>query len=229
MTTIISPSLLSVDFFQFDQALALLQQHGLGQVHIDVMDGHFVPNLSFGAEMVRALHRHYVMRSEAHLMVESPESFVPRFLDAGTTEISIHLESTRHPSRLLKTIRDGGALAGLALNPATPLESLRYLWGSFDFLLLMSVDPGFGGQGFLPPVWEKVEQARLEIDRRRIPVRLEVDGGVSLDNTEELVKRGVDTLVVGAAIFAQRDPEASLCDLMDLVRRASRQKEGSEQ
>ncbi|MCX5971548.1 MAG: ribulose-phosphate 3-epimerase [Coprothermobacterota bacterium] len=226
--TNISPSLLSVDFFRFDQALALLQQHGVSQVHIDVMDGHFVPNLSFGAEMARALHRHYVMRSEAHLMVESPESFVPRFLDAGATEISVHLESTRHPSRLLQTIRGGGALAGLALNPATPLESLRYLWGSFDFLLLMSVDPGFGGQVFLPTVWEKIEQARLEIDGRRLPVRLEVDGGVGLDNAGELVKRGVDTLVVGAAIFAQRDPEASLRDLMDLLTKVSHQKEENE-
>ncbi|MEI6309927.1 MAG: ribulose-phosphate 3-epimerase [bacterium] len=226
--TIISPSLLSVDFFRFDQALALLQQHGVSQVHIDVMDGHFVPNLSFGADIVRALHRHYDMRSEAHLMVESPESFVPRFLDAGATEISVHLETTRHPSRLLQTIHGGGALAGLALNPATPLESLRYLWGSFDFLLLMSVDPGFGGQAFLPPLWEKIEQARLEIDSHRRPVRLEVDGGVNLDNAEKLVKLGVDTLVVGAAIFAQRYPETSLRDLLDLVRKVSHPKEENE-
>lgn len=161
-------------------------------------------------------------------MVENPEAFVPRFLDAGATEISVHLEATRHPSRLLQTIRSGGALAGLALNPATPLESLRYLWGSFDFLLLMSVDPGFGGQCFLPPLWEKIEQARLEIDSRRRPVRLEVDGGVDLDNVEELALRGVDTLVVGAAIFAQRDPEASLRNLLDLVRRVSHQKEENE-
>ncbi|MCR4428736.1 MAG: ribulose-phosphate 3-epimerase [Caldiserica bacterium] len=210
----ISPSILASDLCELGRTIDQLQRFQVPLIHIDVMDGHFVPNITFGLDFLKSLKKRTSIPLDVHLMVENPEFFSFQFLELGVGYLSFHLEATLHPQRLLKSIREKGARAGIVLNPATPLTFLEHLWGEFDFLLLMTVNPGFAGQKFLPQMEEKIKQAKLEIVSRGITCELEVDGGINLENAPVVFSWGADILVIGAGIFSHPDPEEALQKLM---------------
>lgn len=210
----IAPSILAADLCNIGTVLETLNRAKVPLIHVDVMDGHFVPNITFGLDFVRQLKRETKIPLDVHLMVENPEFFSSQFLELGVDYLSFHLEATKHPQRLLSQIR-GGAKAGIVLNPATPLNFLDYLWGEFDFLLLMTVNPGFAGQKFLPQMEGKIKGAKRRISDLNLNCELEVDGGINLNNAPLVAEWGADILVLGAGIFAQPDPEKTLLQLMD--------------
>jgi len=210
----IAPSILAADLCELGKTLEVLERAGVHLIHVDVMDGHFVPNITFGVDFVKQIKIRTKIPLDVHLMVENPEFFCLQFLEAGADYLSFHLEATHHPQRLLSCIRESGK-AGLALNPATPLNSLDHLWGEFDFLLLMSVNPGFAGQKFLPQMERKIAEAKNKIVSLNVNCELEVDGGISLKNAPLIADRGADILVLGAGIFAHPDPEEALLHLLD--------------
>lgn len=180
-------------------------------IHFDVMDNHYVPNLTFGPMICQALRKYGITAPiDVHLMVEPVDDLIAQFADAGATYISFHPEASRHPDRSLQLIKDRGCLAGVVLNPASSLELVKYLIGNLDMLLLMSVNPGFGGQAFIPYVLDKVREARQLLDLSERHIRLEVDGGVGLDNIRALAEAGADTFVSGSAIFNAPDYGAQI-------------------
>ena len=203
---ILAPSLLSVDWTRAGEQVSELERLGVPWLHFDAMDGHFVPNLSFGSLFLKAMRRACNLHFDAHLMVSNPAERLGEFLDAGAQSISIHVEEQTHLHRLIHLIKDGGAMAGAVLNPATPLKTLDWVLPDLDYVLIMSVNPGFGGQKFLPLALEKI---RL-LDKRRqsegLNFKIQVDGGVVPANAGELVRAGVDILVAGSAIFSPPKP-----------------------
>ncbi|WP_222867969.1 ribulose-phosphate 3-epimerase [Saccharophagus sp. K07] len=202
----IAPSILSADFTRLGEEVDAVIAAGADLIHFDVMDNHYVPNLSFGPMICEALTRKGVsVPLDVHLMVEPVDELISQFIKAGATYISFHPEASRHIDRSLELIRQGGCKAGLVLNPATPLSLIEPVLHKLDMLLLMSVNPGFGGQPFLPYVLDKVRQARLLIDEKRLPTRLEVDGGIKVDNIRAIADAGADTFVMGSAIFGTPD------------------------
>jgi ribulose-phosphate 3-epimerase len=202
----LAPSILSADFTRLAEALALLGSAERCLVHVDVMDGRFVPNITLGMPVVAALRKETTLTLDCHLMIVEPAKYAVEFVKAGADWVSIHQEADPHAHRTLATIREAGAKAGIVLNPGTPVETLVDLVGSFDFVLLMSVNPGFGGQKFIPGVLDKVR--RLEAMRRKTgtPFLIEVDGGVDVSNAAELVTAGADVLVAGNAVFKAPQP-----------------------
>jgi ribulose-phosphate 3-epimerase len=210
----IAPSILAADLCNIGSVLEILNRAKVPMIHVDVMDGHFVPNITFGLDFAQQLKRNVRIPLDVHLMVENPEFFSPQFLELGVEYLSFHLEATKHPQRLLSQIRTK-TKAGIVLNPATPLSSLEYLWGEFDFLLLMTVNPGYAGQKFLPQMENKIKEAKRIISDLNLKCELEIDGGVNLSNAPLIAKWGADILVLGAGIFAQPDPEKVLLKLMD--------------
>lgn len=216
---LLCPSILSSDLADLAGSVK-----GLGDsydmIHCDVMDGHYVPNLTFGPPVIRALARHTDKPLDVHLMVTNPDDLLEAYLAAGATTLVVHQETTRHLQRTLTRIREGGAFAGLSLNPDTPLENIRWLMPDLDLLLLMSVNPGFGGQSFIPQVMEKVRQARQLIDDSGYPIRLQVDGGITDGNAADVVRAGADMLVAGSAIFDKPDPQEAARQLGRLIRQA---------
>ncbi|PQV63407.1 ribulose-phosphate 3-epimerase [Abditibacterium utsteinense] len=197
----LAPSLLAADWSRAGEQVQELQNAGVEWVHFDAMDGHFVPNLSFGALFMPALRRHCTLHFDAHLMVSNPQERIPEFLAAGAQSISVHVEGQTHLHRLIHQIKDGGALASAVLNPATPVETLDVILPDLDFVLVMSVNPGFGGQKFLPLALQKIEKlARLRVERG-LNFKIEVDGGVVATNATEIVRAGADILVSGSGIF----------------------------
>ncbi len=197
----LAPSLLSADWSRAGEQLIQLQNAGVEWAHFDAMDGHFVPNLSFGALFLPALRPHCNLHFDAHLMVSNPAERIPEFLKAGAQSISVHVEGNPHLHRLIFQIKDGGALAGAVLNPATPVETLSVLLPDLDFVLVMSVNPGFGGQKFLPLALQKIRDlAQVRADRD-LSFKIEVDGGVVAGNATEIVRAGADILVSGSGIF----------------------------
>ncbi len=203
---LLAPSLLSADWTRAGEQVEELKRLGAGWLHFDAMDGHFVPNLSFGALFLHAFRAHSDLHFDAHLMVANPAERIPEFLDAGANSISVHAECQPHLHRLVHAIKSGGALAGAVLNPATPLDCLEWILPDLDYVLIMSVNPGFGGQKFLPLALPKIRDLARMREERGLAFYIQVDGGVSAANAEELVRAGADILVAGSAVFAPPAP-----------------------
>jgi len=218
MSVRIAPSLLSADFARLADALAMAEEGGADLVHVDVMDGHFVPNLTIGPPVVKALKRATRLPLDVHLMIEKPEETLDRYIDAGGDWISVHVEATRHLQRCLERIRRGGAKAGAAVNPGTPVGALAAAWGDLDFALVMSVNPGFGGQAFLRGSIARVRRARGAAAEAGAGAVIEVDGGVDAGNAAELVEAGAEILVAGTAIYGQADPKSAIGQLRAAAR-----------
>ena len=213
MRVAIAPSLLSADFARLADALAMAEAGGADLVHVDVMDGHFVPNLTLGPPVVRALRKATRLPLDVHLMIENPERSLPEYLDAGADWVSVHVEATQHLQKCLAAIRHAGAKAGAALNPATPVPALAAAWPDLDYAVVMSVNPGWGGQPFLEPSIQKVRG--LAADARDAGARLaiEVDGGVNRDNAAALVLAGAEILVAGTAVYGDPNPAEAIARL----------------
>jgi ribulose-phosphate 3-epimerase len=198
---IVAPSILSADFSVLGEEIAAVEAAGADWIHIDVMDGHFVPNITMGPGVVKSLRKMTVLPFDVHLMIESPEQYIQPFAEAGSDRITVHMEALIHLHRTVSQIKELGLKAGVSLNPATPLSFVESILTDIDLLLIMTVNPGFGGQQFIKTMLSKIRQARELIDRFAPAVLLEVDGGVTLTNMPAILKAGADVLVAGASIF----------------------------
>jgi len=203
----IAPSLLSADFARLGEEIAAVERGGAGLLHVDVMDGHFVPNITIGLPVVKSLAAATRLPIDAHLMISEPGRYAEQFVAAGAKMVSVHVEADPHLHRTLMAIKGAGAQAGVAINPATPLVALEEAIGFADYILVMSVNPGFGGQRFIAPALEKVRRLRRMLDERRLEARIEIDGGIDLNNIGEVVAAGAEILVAGSAIFGAANPQ----------------------
>ena len=206
----IAPSILAADFTRLGEEIAQVEAAGADLLHVDVMDGHFVPNLTIGPPVIKAIKTVTKLPLDVHLMVEQPDALLPDFIDAGSDNLTVHVEACRHLHRTIQSIKDAGVRASVVLNPATSLHALDEILPEVHMVLLMSVNPGFGGQRFLPATLDKIRALRAQIGDRRLPVAIEVDGGVKADNAAEICAAGADVLVAGTAIFGQPDYGAAI-------------------
>jgi ribulose-phosphate 3-epimerase len=217
-STVIAPSILSADFARLGEEVDAVVSAGAEWIHFDVMDNHYVPNLTIGPLICQALRKHGVTAPiDVHLMVKPVDRIVPDFAKAGASVISFHPEASEHIDRTIQLIKDSGCKAGLVFNPATPLSYLDYVLDKIDLVLIMSVNPGFGGQSFIPAALDKLRLARERIDASGREIRLEIDGGVKPDNIAEIARAGADTFVAGSAIFNEKDYRAVIAKMLEAV------------
>jgi ribulose-phosphate 3-epimerase len=213
----IAPSILSADFCRLGEEIAAAERGGAGLVHFDVMDGHFVPNITVGPPVLKAVRRATQLPIDAHLMIENADRYVDAFVDAGANWISVHMEALPHVHRTIAHLKSRGARAGVVVNPATVLGTLDEILAEVDYVLVMSVNPGFGGQTFIPSSLDKIRRLRKTIAERGLSVQIEVDGGVDAGNARTLVDAGAEILVAGSAVFGGGDAEAGVRRLLEAV------------
>ena len=217
----IAPSILAADFADLGGAIRLVESAGAEVIHVDVMDGHFVPNITMGPPVVASIRKVTSLPLDVHLMIDDPDAYIQPFVDAGADWISVHVETCPHLDRTLQLIRSCGAKPGVVLNPATSLSTLDEALRLVEYVLIMTVNPGFGGQRFLPYTLEKVQRLRKVIQHKGLSAKIEVDGGVSLENVPDLVKSGANILVIGSQIFGDPDPAAAVKKLKALAERSA--------
>jgi ribulose-phosphate 3-epimerase len=217
----ILPSILSADFARLGEQVAAVEKAGCRMLHVDVMDGHFVPNLTIGPPVVASLRKATRLTLDVHLMITDPDRYAPLFIEAGADQISVHQEACPHLDRTLKMIQGLGVRAGVVLNPATPLATLDQVLEFVDFVLIMSVNPGFGGQKLIPYVLDKVRKLDSMRREKRLALPIEIDGGVHLDNLAEVVRAGCDWIVTGSAIFHSADAEATMRRMREIAEHAN--------
>src|SRR5215211_6643821 len=206
----IAPSILSADFARLGEEIATVERGGAGVIHVDVMDGHFVPNITVGLAVVKAVRRATTLPVDAHLMITEPGLYAEQFAEAGASMVSVHVEADPHLHRTLEVIRRKGAMAGVAINPATPLVALEEALPYADYILLMSVNPGFGGQKFIPTSLDKLRRLRRMMTERGSSARIEIDGGVDRHNIAEIAAAGAEIIVAGSAVFNESDPAGAV-------------------
>jgi ribulose-phosphate 3-epimerase len=218
---ILAPSILAADLGRLAEEIAAAERGGAGLVHVDVMDGHFVPNLTFGPAVVKAVRRATRLPIDVHLMVENAERLLDPFVDAGASWVSLHVEAVPHLERAVSYLASRGAKAGVALNPSTPLVSLEEILPELDYVLLMTVNPGYSGQKFVPSVLDKIRRLRDTIHARGVRARIEVDGGIEADNVATVVEAGAELVVAGAAVFYGGEAEAAARRLIEAAAKAA--------
>jgi len=201
----IAPSILSADFTKLGEEIEAVEKAGADYIHIDVMDGHFVPNITVGPMIVKAARKATNLPLDVHLMIENPERYIDDFVTAGSDLITVHAETVTHLHRILRVIRDAGVKAGVSLNPATPLSSIEHVLNNLDMVVLMTVNPGFGGQSFIPEVLPKIEELKRMIDQKDMEIDIEVDGGINVENIAKVARAGANIFVAGNAIFGSND------------------------
>ncbi len=217
MTVRISPSILSANFANLGEDIRKVEVAGADLLHVDIMDGHFVPNITIGPPVVKSIRAVTQLPLDVHLMISDPDKYIPAFVEAGANILTIHAEATVHLDRTLNLIRSHNVRAGLAINPATPLEMIEYGLPLADMLLIMTVNPGFGGQKFIPYTVDKIRRARQIIEGRNLRCVIEVDGGIDLDTLPSVVKAGAEVLVSGTAIFRSPDPGLKIREMVELA------------
>ena len=217
----LAPSILSADFARLAEQVRAASEGGGTVIHVDVMDGHFVPNLTVGPPLVKSLRKATDLPLDCHLMIENPDQFIPEFVEAGADWISVHQEACRHLNRTLHLIRSHDAQAGVVINPATPVDTLTEVLEIVDYVLVMSVNPGFGGQKFIPETVRKIRRLADLRSQRGLNYRIEVDGGIALDTVAEVVRAGAEILVAGNAVFGQGDPKTNAQKLLKAATEAT--------
>ena len=219
MNVRLAPSVLSADFANLGADIAAVERGGADLIHVDVMDGHFVPNITIGPPVVRAIKRVATVPLDVHLMIEEPDRYIDEFVDAGASMISVHVEVLPHLHRTISYIKKRGAQAGVVLNPSTPVVSIENVAGDVDFVLVMSVNPGFGGQSFIPRSVEKIRQVRTLLDQAGSKAPIEVDGGIDMNTIGYVVSAGAEVIVAGQAVFGGRQPEQATRALKEAATR----------
>jgi ribulose-phosphate 3-epimerase len=217
----IVPSILSADFARLAEEISRVERGGATMLHLDVMDGHFVPNLTIGPPVVESIRKSTRLHLDVHLMIENPERYVTEFVKAGANSVLVHYEACRHLDGTLEMIRKAGAMAGVVLNPATPVAVLENVLEVADYVLLMSVNPGFGGQKLIPYVLDKVRQLNSMRRAKQLALPIEIDGGVDRENLAEVVRAGCDWIVTGSAVFHSADPEAAVREMREIAAQAT--------
>ncbi len=220
----LAPSILSADFAHLADQIRCAAEGGGSVIHVDIMDGHFVPNITIGPPVVRSLRKATELPLDCHLMIEDPDLFIPEFAEAGANWISVHQEACRHLDRTLHLIKDHGCLAGVVINPATPVEALSEVLDIVDYVLVMSVNPGFGAQKFIPNSLHKISRLANLRTERRLDYRIEVDGGIAAGTVGDVVRAGAEILVAGNAVFGQGDPTTNAQRLLKMAKEAALQK-----
>lgn len=209
----VAPSILSADFSKLGEEIMKIDQAGADMIHIDVMDGHFVPNLTLGAPIVKALRTVTKLPFDVHLMINNPENLIDDFIAAGADIITIHIEAANHLHRLVQKVKSSGVKVAVSLNPATPLNTLEEILPELDMVLLMSVNPGFGGQSFIPATLNKIARLKEMIDAKKLKIDIQVDGGINLETAPKAIKHGANILVAGSAVYGSNDIKGTIAQL----------------